>query len=173
EAFYEIQKIAADYHILTEPRTYGPISIIPLFAWYDYSFGQPSKALFNAWVDFKACNWPTNFDLKAVTDFFISKNKKYLNLTNEKVITFSHFLPRIDLLPIYVPQKVKALFPVLGTSALEAQIRSLMPNIHIYGHSHLNRDIKLKNIRYINNAFGYPYETRICCKELCFIMDFD
>ena len=58
------------------------------------------------------------------------------------------------------------LFPVLGTERLEARIRAIRPDIHVYGHSHLNRDMVLDGITYVNNAFGYPREGRIARKAL-------
>jgi predicted phosphodiesterase len=49
---------------------------------------------------------------------------------------------------------------------LEQQIRLLRSDIHVYGHSHVNRRIEIGGITYINNAFGYPSETRIAAKRL-------
>ena len=40
-------------------------------------------------------------------------------------------------------------------------IRKLDAALHVYGHSHLNRRVTLGRTTYVNNAFGYPYETRI------------
>lgn len=168
-SFHEILEIINDYGIINEPRKYGSICIVPLLGWYDFSFGRPLKALCDTWVDFRACVWPADYDHQKITAHFIAMNEKHLNIRSDRMITFSHFLPRIDLMPQFVPPKVKALFPVLGSASLEMQIRILMPQIHIYGHSHLNRDVKLGNIRYINNAFGYPYETRITRKQLRYI----
>lgn len=89
----------------------------------------------------------------------------------EKIISFSHFLPRIDLMPDYIPAKFQELYPVLGSVAIDKVLRQLQPIIHVYGHSHLNRDIKIDGVRYINNAFGYPGEERISRKCLVNILD--
>lgn len=171
EAFYEIQQIAVESGLFVEPRKFGDTIIIPLLGWYDYSFGRPDEALRSSWVDFKACLWPQDSDPYKVTQHFVKMNRKHLEYKNEKIITFSHFLPRIDLMPRFLPAKAKMLYPVLGTMLLEEQIRTLMPKIHIYGHSHLNRDLSLGNIRYVNNAFGYPYETRITAKKILCVDD--
>lgn len=82
------------------------------------------------------------------------------------VISFSHFLPRIDVMPHYIPPDKRMIYPVLGSSLIEAQIRTIAPQIHVYGHSHVNRRILLDGVEYINNAFGYPNETRITAKQL-------
>ena len=53
--------------------------------------------------------------------------------TNRIVITFSHFLPRIDLMPSFISHK--HMFPVLRTALLDKQIRKLLSTLHVYGHS--------------------------------------
>lgn len=120
----------------------------------------------NTWMDYWACKWSEGFDEKSISRYFISLNEKYLNISNKFIISFSHFLPRIDLMPNYIPQEKRNLYPVLGSSLLEEQIRKLKSNIHVYGHSHINRQLRKDNTMYINNAFGYPYKTTIAAKEL-------
>lgn len=164
-----IQTIAADCGIRMEPlHPSYCVSIIPLFGWYDYSFGYPSRKLLASWIDYTACKWPENYDEKSITQHFISMNEPFVNKsnTNRFIISFSHFLPRIDVMPIYIPPDKRFLYPVLGTTLLERQISKLGSDIHIYGHSHVNNQVMIDNTLYINNAFGYPYETRITGKKL-------
>lgn len=72
-------------------------------------------------------------------------------------------------MPNFIPSKYREFYCVLGSSVIESQIRKLKSNIHVYGHSHVNlRDYRDSTL-YINNAYGYPYETRICAKELAMI----
>jgi predicted phosphodiesterase len=158
--FLLLQQVADDYGIRMAPAHLGDISIVPLFGWYDYSFGRPSQAILKAWVDFAACKWPDDFDESDITRYFISMNEAHLDVSNQTVISFSHFMPRIDLMPDGVPADKRFLYPVLGTTQLEAQVRQLAPDIHIYGHSHINRYLTKEDVLYINNAFGYPHETR-------------
>ena len=87
-------------------------------------------------------------------------------MAGNKVITYSHFLPRIDLMPEFIPSSQRILYPVLGSVQLERQLRKLNPEIHVYGHTHVNRQVKIDGVLYINNAFGYPNETRITSKQL-------
>src|SRR5690606_41899343 len=89
-----------------------------------------------------------------------------LGTTNGTVISFSHFMPRLDLLPLGARTRKRFLHPVLGTVRLERQIRRLRPNIHVYGHSHVNRRVHLDGVLYVNNALGYPHETHIAAREL-------
>ena len=137
------------------------LSIVPLLSWYDYTFGEPSDELLERWMDFRACHWPHRLSLADVVEYFARLNDDALGTTNDIVISFSHFLPRIDLMPSYVPDKHRMLYPILGTTRLESQIRTLNPRIHVYGHSHLNRRVMVDGIAYINNAFGYPHESAL------------
>lgn len=166
EKFHLIKEIAKDSGIHMESAHFGSLSIVPLFGWYDYSFGQPSNELLDKWVDYSACKWPDDFGEVKITRFFASMNEATLNIRNQFIISFSHFMPRIDLMPYYIPSNKRILYPVLGTSLLEQQIRKLGSHIHIYGHSHVNMLVYKDNTKYINNALGYPYETRITAKRL-------
>lgn len=142
------------------------VSIIPLLGWYDYSFGEPSEELRSIWMDFRACRWPNGFTPKDVAGHFAAFNDKQVSEAGDTVITFSHFLPRIDLMPALIPRSGKILYPILGSSALDRQLRKLKASMHVYGHSHVNRRVKIDSVTYINNAFGYPSETWITSKDL-------
>lgn len=170
-AFDHIQAVAADHGVHTAPYTEGGLTIIPLQGWYDYSFGKPSEGLSLMWMDYMACSWPEGFDEAAITRHFTAMNGEFLSIRNERIITFSHFMPRVDLMPSIIPENKRFLYPVLGTTILEKQIRSIGPQIHIYGHTHVNRRIERDGILYINNAFGYPRETRITRKRLLRVME--
>ncbi len=169
--FSLIKKIAQDYNVRMEPAHFGPLSIVPMFGWYDYSFGEPSDQLLRSWTDFSACKWPDDYEEDKITNYFTSINEEFLSIKNEFVISFSHFMPRIDLMPFYIPPDRQLLYPVLGSIKIEQQIRKLVPDIHIYGHSHLNMDTTKEEVKYINNAFGYPHETSITAKQLLCIFE--
>ena len=74
---------------------------------------------------------------------------------NDTVISFSHFLPRQEL----CPEKrflLEPLLPkVIGSNFLESQIRRLMPDLHLFGHTHIPIDMELEGIRYIQWPKGY------------------
>lgn len=163
-----IKTIAVDCGVRMEAFHISPVSIFPLYAWYDYSFTYSSSEICNSWMDYIACKWPENYNDKSITQYFIAMNEEMINEShkNQFIISFSHFLPRIDIMPWYIPQDRRKLYPVLGTTLLEKQIRRLGSKIHVYGHSHVNHQVTKDNILYINNAFGYPYETEITAKEL-------
>lgn len=117
-------------------------------------------------MDYWACRWPAHFSIKEIAEYFLLLNDRLLDITNDTVISFSHFLPRIDLIPSQIPTNRRVIYPVLGSTSLETQIRRLKPGIHVYGHSHLNRNVIFDHVWYVNNAFGYPQEISIAAKRL-------
>ena len=63
--FRSVCAVADDYHVSMRPFHYGKLSIVPLFGWYDYSFGVPHEQLQEVWLDFEACIWPEKFGVAA------------------------------------------------------------------------------------------------------------
>lgn len=149
----------------------GNALIAPLFGWYDFSFGQPSEELKTLWMDFHACRWPEGFGPEQAAAHFGALNRPLSAAGAAKVITFSHFLPRIDLIPSFVPTSQRMLDPVLGSTLIEQQLRQLNSSIHVYGHSHINRKARIDGITYINNAFGYPREEGLTARQLLCIAE--
>jgi len=172
EKFDKVLNLAKDFDIMTSPLTCSDVTIVPLFGWYDYTFGSISEQLYFSWADYKFCVWPEGYDDKKATEYFIHMNQKSINsITTGKVISFSHFLPRIDVMPPYIPMGKRVVYPVLGSNLLDEQIRKMDSIIHIYGHSHVNMQRKADKTLYINNAYGYPHEIRITAKKLLCIYE--
>lgn len=142
------------------------VAIVPLLGWYDYSFGAPTPELKSMWMDYHACRWPSGFQEREIAEHFAAMNVNDASVIGERTITFSHFLPRIDLMPAFIPSNLRELYPVLGSTLLESQLRARNSTLHVYGHSHVNRAIDIDGVTYVNNAFGYPAETRIAAKAL-------
>lgn len=172
QKFDIVAAIAGDNGVsLREFRGDGVV-IVPLLGWYDYSFGEPGEELMRLWMDFRACRWPPGFGPEQIAAHFTALNTSAERSVAVaaadvcKIITFSHFLPRIDLLPSYIPAKLRFLDPVLGSGLLDQQLRRLRSDLHVYGHSHINRQIRIDGVDYVNNAFGSPQEDRIATKQL-------
>lgn len=175
EKFGAIAKLCKEEGVKQSAQEFGELTIVPMFSWYDFSFGEPDRHLRRAWRDFKSCVWPADLpDVAAVNQHFLSMNERVLGIRNSKVISFSHFLPRIDVMSKSIPMERRHVYPVLGSVALGEQVKKLKPDIHIYGHSHVNQSIKIDEICYINNAFAYPREQKIARKQLhCVYADTD
>ncbi len=168
-----VMNAACYYGIRMQPYTYGTLTIIPLYSWYDFSFGKPLQETVMKWADFMMCKWPADYSLRDITNHFLGLNEANICLKNKTVITFSHFLPRIDVMPFFIPPDRREIYPMLGSELLGRQVDRLSPDIHIYAHSHVNVNTRKGKTVYINNAFGYPYETRICKKELKLVFEVD
>jgi predicted phosphodiesterase len=147
------------------------LSIIPLLSWYDYSFGEPADELRRIWMDYRACRWPGGYAEKEVAAHFAALNDEEAGPAGGKVITYSHFLPRIDVMPRSIPVSGRLLYAVLGSASLDVQLRKLNADIHLYGHSHVNRRVTIDGVTYINNAFGYPSEAWMTSKSLLCIAE--
>ncbi|HKV14684.1 MAG TPA: metallophosphoesterase [Reyranella sp.] len=171
DKFDKVRALAEECGVSTTPLHSTPLSIVPLFGWYDYSFGEPGADLTEQWTDYFACSWPAQHGAREITSRFLAMNEPLPAPRGRIVITFSHFLPRIDLMPERIPQRHRYLYPVLGTALLERQLRQVGATIHVYGHSHVNRRLVVDGVTYINNAFGYPGEASIAAKRLLCIFE--
>jgi len=179
QKFDEVLAAANECGVSMRTHREPGLAIVPMLGWYDYSFGRPSDELRAVWMDFRACRWPEGFDPERIAAYFDARNDEDLAIeaasneaasnqraTDSKVITFSHFLPRIDVMPWYIPGASRGLYPILGSTRIETRLRRLGSSLHVYGHSHVNRDVHIEGVRYVNNAFGYPGETWIASKRL-------
>lgn len=170
---YDIIKVLAkNTGVEMETFVDSEVAIVPLLGWYDYSFGEPCEQILGAWRDFDQCKWPYEFSAEKITNYFCEKNNEINKIETKYIISFSHFLPRIDLMPFYIPVSKRIFYPVLGSVLIENKIREIGSNLHLYGHSHVNRNVTIKKIKYCNNAFGYPYETNITNKELSLLYEY-
>jgi Icc-related predicted phosphoesterase len=166
----QVAAIADSAGVSMSPLHCNGLSIYPLLGWYDYSFGEPSGLLRAAWMDYRACRWPDGFDEPRIAQHFARLNEAHITQSettrtgheDQTVITFSHFLPRQDIIAPGRP----LLAPVLGSAGLDHQLRRLKPSLHVFGHHHFNRSLTIDGVRYVNNAFGYPHETLRTAKRL-------
>jgi len=180
EKFERIRGLVHGAGASMETFTTSRLAIVPLLAWYDYSFGTPSPELAEAWMDFHACRWPPECDVREITARFLKLNEGTLarpplapspGTQEQLVISFSHFLPRAELVPKRTSALKLDLSPVLGTDLLDCQVRQVKSTIHVYGHSHVNRRVDIDAVTYVNNAFGYPNESGIAAKRLLCIRE--
>ena len=76
------------------------------------------------------------------------------------VVSLSHFVPRQELLPEKRMLLQGSLHKVSGSEPLEAQIRRLQPDVHAFGHTHLNMDNTYDGVRYVQHPLGTPREQK-------------
>mmetsp|Transcript_8977 Transcript_8977/g.11904 ORF Transcript_8977/g.11904 Transcript_8977/m.11904 type:complete len:505 (-) Transcript_8977:298-1812(-) len=84
----------------------------------------------------------------------------------EFVISFSHFLPRIELCPekrfLIEPEITK----VIGSDPLERQVRSIQSDLHVFGHTHIPIDMELEGVRYLTWPLGSAREQNRQCRPV-------
>ena len=179
--------------------------IVPVLAWHHASFDTepdipeeiknvppPEKVM----RDFRLCSWPE--PLRA-TDESVAEALDALNDTrqgwglfleklksgtaterNAKILSFSHFLPRLELCPekrmLFYPNLPKAVgsdfilrrirgLGAFGTEAgsereSDAPLPSPREHVHVFGHTHFGWDQTIDNVRYVQAAVSYPHEWK-------------
>ena len=154
EKFYQVLQLCDDIGVVTKPLHLDGFWIVPLFSWYDGVY----DAEMNAWADFHLCKWPEH--AQPLAEYFLRLNEPRLKSYDAPVITFSHFIPRAELLPPKEFMRFSWLPNVSICEALDAQIRQLESRVHVCGHTHTSFDEVIDNVRYIQNAVRYPKERR-------------
>jgi len=157
--------------VITQPYKLKNNWIIPLFSWYNCPIPLNKNNIIQEWADYHLCKWPlVDIDL---AEYFGSLNEQYLKTYENNVISFSHFLPTVKLLPDPKYLKFKRLPEVSISTVLAEQIQLIGSKIHIFGHSHINRDVLIDDVRYIQNALLYPRERKKNWLNLKLILDID
>ena len=143
---------------ITPAEVHG-VRLVPLFSWYCSQFDprcQDYKVPV-AWGDYRYCKWPE--EVKEIDRYFSSLNGEP-STSEGLTVTFSHFLPRWELLPDVTYLRFKALPLVAGSHIIEDQLREWGARIHVFGHSHIPWDEELDGVRYVQQPLAYPKERR-------------
>ncbi len=153
------------------------VQVVPLFSWY-HEPEESIDSLFidrngrdpwrDAWADYRRIRWPAAVDRRGAADYLAEANTKW-NRHHDRipVVTFSHFVPRQELLrgsqgtarpPVQEPRHAFNFSRVAGSAAIDRQVRLLEASVHVYGHQHRNRDQTISGVRYLSHCLGYPSE---------------
>eukprot|EP01127_Copromyxa_protea_P018270 TRINITY_DN5709_c0_g1_i1.p1 TRINITY_DN5709_c0_g1~~TRINITY_DN5709_c0_g1_i1.p1 ORF type:complete len:286 (-),score=50.36 TRINITY_DN5709_c0_g1_i1:1-858(-) len=167
EKFEKVMKICEKIGVHVTAKKINGVWIVPLFSWYTPTFSDDWDGDFSyqrGWLDFRRCRFPTlsekyTEDPDVIANYFLNLNKDHVHAYDEPVITFSHFLPRKELLPPF--QFLKPTLPfVTGCKGIEKQIREIGSIVHVYGHTHVNNEFEKNGVRYVQNALGHPRERK-------------
>jgi hypothetical protein len=160
EKFQRVLKLCDEMHVTTKPLRLDTFWVVPLFSWYDGVFEPEMKdeqaVAQRSWADFHFCKWPE--EARPLADYFLRLNEPHLKPYDAPVVTFSHFIPRSDLLPPKEYLRITWLSNVSICAALDDQIRALKSKVHVCGHTHTTIDRVLDGVRYVQNAVRYPRE---------------
>lgn len=96
--------------------------------------------------------WPLPAEL-------VENLKAPIGRRTQPIISFSHFLPHIDLMPekrfLFQPN----LTQIVGSDFIRKRLEQLSPDLHIFGHSHFPWDMTLGDgVRYRSWPLGTPAE---------------
>ena len=152
EKFHAVLAACARVGVRTAPARVGGAWIVPLFSWYHDSFdvtGEGDEESLEAWSDRYFCRWPAG--VERVDELFLAMNAAALRTYDAPVITFSHFVPRTELVPPVRWLRFKGLPKVAGSEGIETQLRAVGSRVHVFGHSHIPEDRVLGGVRYVQN----------------------
>jgi len=196
--FDHILELCEQYDIFTRPfivdSDSASVWLVPLFSWYRTSENDEHSLFIekateivgkSRWMDDILCSWPDELadNVSKVADYFCSLNERAIKhcenqqYDNEQCISFSHFLPRKELIFANPEHALEycvdgAILPpheldptprfnftrVAGCEKLEHQIRQLGPKLHVYGHQHSQRARLIDGLTYVSNCVGYSRE---------------
>ena len=186
EKFERVAALCDGLGVLTRPARIeagggGAAWVVPLVSWYtgpeegDDSLFVPKPGedpTLSMWSDRYYTAWPARPGGATVAARFLAMNEIHVaRAYDAPVISFSHFLPRREL--IFATPEERAAAPpglrfdphpqfnfsrVAGCAGLDTQIRRLGARTHVYGHQHRNRDRTLDGVRYVSQCLGYPRE---------------
>jgi Calcineurin-like phosphoesterase len=159
EKFRAVLRLCDQAGVRTTPARIRGTWIVPLFSWYDASFdvrGEGAAEELEGWSDRYFTRWPGG--ALRVDEAFLEMNEPYARPYDAPAITFSHFVPRPELLPPVRFLHFRGLPLVAGSLGIEAQVRRILPRVHVFGHTHINRDVVMDGVRYVQNHFRRPDE---------------
>ncbi|KAL7509399.1 hypothetical protein ACHAXN_006403 [Cyclotella atomus] len=173
--------------------TQSALWVVPLLSWYHQSFdsepaienwgGIPSAKKVVA--DYRRSIWPEPLSplddslalfLDQLNDIMldfdsIANEMELHHGSTTSLLTFSHFLPRIDLIPEKRYLTLPTLHSCMGSTFLESRLRNLqsqlvnhhsdntyLQHLHAFGHSHISWDQELDRVRYVHVPLAYPKE---------------
>jgi predicted phosphodiesterase len=154
EKFRAVLRLCDQLGVRTEPARVGGVWVVPLFSWYDAEFdvhGEGVAEELEAWSDRYFCRWPAG--MERIDEAFLQMNEPRVRRYDAPVITFSHFVPRTELLPPVQTLRFKGLPLVAGSLGIERQIRRIQPRVHVFGHTHIPADTVIEGVRYVQNYF--------------------
>jgi predicted phosphodiesterase len=153
------------------------VQVVPLDSWYhepedsgDTLFiGRDGDELWrDAWADYRRIRWPASPIKGGIFEYMAESNRgRNRHAEHVPVVTFSHFLPRRELLRgrttrpdsrTSEPRHGFNFSRVAGSRAIDRNLRSLHSSVHVYGHQHRNRDRLINGVRYVSHCLGYPAE---------------
>jgi len=198
EKLEKVLELCIDEDICIGPVQIGDVGnellVLPLLSWHHQAFDTEPAIDPTCWskipnatkviVDYRRTSWPglSALDVNdSVAEYIDSLNDSILDMQQIKdalrqspmsLLTVSHFLPRIELIPEKRYLTLPTLHSCVGSVFLEERVRALHEvlrprdnnvdgdcnHMHAFGHSHLSWDAVHAGIRYVHSPLAYPKE---------------
>ena len=204
-----LQHTCDELGVSTAPQLVGGAIVVPLLSWHHASWDTEPEVV--GWegiptaeecmTDYHATAWPSPLRVgdEAVARAVDALNDRPCPLgervaalraqaPHAPIISFSHFLPRVELCPekrfLVYPSLAKA----VGSRPLMERVEALQPAVHVFGHvcssprrslyrafhhsrspaprplalsqTHFGWDATLDGVRYLQAPLSYPEERR-------------
>ncbi|CAJ1356702.1 unnamed protein product [Effrenium voratum] len=183
-----LRAVCSQLEVFTSAQLLHGVWVVPVFGWYHKSWDtepplQVPRGQELAHVplpgekfatDTAACKWRgmanASVELAGLLDkqnelwgswplpVELIENLRKPRADRAPVISFSHFLPRLELMPekrfLFTPN----LTQIVGSDFIRDRVMQLQPDLHIFGHSHFPWDMTLDNVRYKSWPLGTPAE---------------
>ncbi len=184
EKFYKVLNVCATLGVSCEPGLVSggehSVYILPLFSWY-VKPEEGAESLYmrktgedtglKVWMDDYHIVWPVFDGAANASEFFLSRNMKHdTRFIQTPILSFSHFLPRRELImslkrpvdkegrPFKDPHPKFNFSRFAGSTHLDKQLRAMGSCFHIYGHQHRNRFRTIDGVTYFSHNLGYRRE---------------
>ena len=188
EKLASLIQLCDDIDVETGPVRIGNIDkglwVTPLLSWHHQSFDTEPDIDPNAWgripsveklvADYRRARWPEPLSprddsvarwVDEINDYILGDLSETMN-DGSPILTFSHFLPRIELNPEKRYMTYPTLNKAIGSKYVERRLRALNSSFHIFGHTHFGWDAELSNVRYIQSSLAYPKEWEYRSRSL-------
>ena len=180
----KIDRLCAELGVATRPALVAGCVVAPIASWHHAAWDTEPEV--TGWEkipdhtrcmsDFYRCAFP---GLDQETDD-VARHFDGLNGALEAevaalraahpaapLVTFSHFVPRLELVPekrfLYLPTLNKA----VGSAFLQRRVDALRPDCHVFGHTHFGWDATVDGVRYLQGCLAYPTERERRLSTVC------
>lgn len=155
------------------------VLVVPLLSWHhpqwdtepdiqSWSGVLPVHNLIN---DYHLTSWPNGLKIEDGTvacavDAFNDTHFDWPSVLTmrqqlQAVVSFSHFVPRLEVNPekryLTHPNLAKA----VGSTYLQARVAALQPNVHVFGHTHFGYDLEVEGVRYVQAPLAMAVERNV------------
>ena len=207
EKLASLIRLCDDVGVETGPVRIGDIGrglwVTPLLSWHHQSFDTEPDIDPSCWgripsveklvADYRRARWPEPLSprdesvarwVDGINDYLLGDRLSEFMNDGAPILTFSHFLPRIELNPEKRYMTYPTLNKAIGSIYVERRLRAMKSSFHIFGHTHFGWDAELapetfvssqsslsstepfRYVRYVQSSLAYPKEWEYRSRSL-------